>query len=610
MVGSRLDRYFGSFKTRLAAYFLLLALLPLLGAVWAFSEVATEGETKRADARLNAALRVAAGDFSNRVEQAAARAESLARVSRFGRPLGEGDRAELERLYGAVPNAAFYVRGRQVAGSPPRESSVRVRRFADVVDERGRRLGRAVVFVPLDRDLVARLRAQPGFEEVDALALVTEGRVIGGPAALADAPLPVDRADDVELAGETYRALGARLAAGENDATLVAFTPKARIEAQAADVRRRILLLAGGALLVAAAFAYGLGRTIVRSLKELSDAAGAIARGNLSSRVPTRGHDEFAALGRSFNEMARELESHLDELASERGRTRSAVSRFGEALAAAHNPLLLVPVIVESMVEATGAAGGRLVIRGQEIASTGDLQRGGEPLAIPLENEDEEAGLLLLTPPAGGFTGEARERARWLASQASAALQHAAVHKRLELEAITDLLTELPNRRQFQDSLDSELTRVERYGGDLALVIADLDDFKQVNDRFGHLAGDAVLREFASVLRESVREIDTSARYGGEEFALLLPGTDVEGAVRVAERIRVELAARRIAAAPGSSFAVTASFGVAAFPRAQTADALFSAADEALYRAKAGGKNRVETAGGTRPSGPAAVREA
>jgi diguanylate cyclase (GGDEF)-like protein len=127
----------------------------------------------------------------------------------------------------------------------------------------------------------------------------------------------------------------------------------------------------------------------------------------------------------------------------------------------------------------------------------------------------------------------------------------------------------------------------------VGLILADVDDFKAVNDRFGHPTGDVVLRDLADALRENVREIDTAARWGGEEFAVILPGTDLEGAAQVAERIRVALAEREILSVDGAALHVTASFGVATSTATSTVQQLVEAADEALYRAKRAGKDRV-----------------
>jgi len=128
-------------------------------------------------------------------------------------------------------------------------------------------------------------------------------------------------------------------------------------------------------------------------------------------------------------------------------------------------------------------------------------------------------------------------------------------------------------------------------------VLADLDDFKAVNDRHGHPTGDEVLREFARTLKDCLREIDLAGRWGGEEFAVILPGTDLEGAMQLAERIREALAARVIVSPLGERLSVTASFGVAEWGGSGSWSDLLAAADAALYEAKRKGKNRVEAAG-------------
>jgi diguanylate cyclase (GGDEF)-like protein len=130
----------------------------------------------------------------------------------------------------------------------------------------------------------------------------------------------------------------------------------------------------------------------------------------------------------------------------------------------------------------------------------------------------------------------------------------------------------------------------------LTIVLADLDNFKQVNDEFGHHGGDVVLRTFADLIRSHVRDVDVSGRIGGEEFAILLPETDRAGAARVAERMRRSLNAAAIPISEESTIRAASSFGVAELGPEQSGDDLLKAADAALYRAKDEGKNRVVTA--------------
>jgi len=168
--------------------------------------------------------------------------------------------------------------------------------------------------------------------------------------------------------------------------------------------------------------------------------------------------------------------------------------------------------------------------------------------------------------------------------------------RRVASQAATDGLTGLANRRSFDDELALEWRRAERVGDSLARVLIDLDNFKSINDGSGHQAGDAVLRRVAAILDSGARQVDLAARYGGEEFAVLAPETDLLGATKLAERLRADLEAARIALPDGGELALTASVGVAVKGELERPEQLVAAADEALYEAKRAGKNRVVVA--------------
>ena len=184
-----------------------------------------------------------------------------------------------------------------------------------------------------------------------------------------------------------------------------------------------------------------------------------------------------------------------------------------------------------------------------------------------------------------------------LISRLSRRLKNA--EQKLQQIAITDELTGLKNRRYLLERLNIELIRMRRSGRPLACIIFDLDHFKQVNDTFGHQAGDHALREIASHVQEQCRANDILSRFGGEEFVVILPDTDPAGAREIAERLRRTILSCRITLADGQVLTLTASFGVAGLAKAprnldQAEVDLLNRADEALYRAKAGGRNRVE----------------
>ncbi|MBP1771643.1 MAG: diguanylate cyclase, partial [Holophagaceae bacterium] len=165
---------------------------------------------------------------------------------------------------------------------------------------------------------------------------------------------------------------------------------------------------------------------------------------------------------------------------------------------------------------------------------------------------------------------------------------------KLEQEARTDPLTGCANRRHFLQKATQEFARLQRYGGELAVFMLDLDHFKAVNDRFGHAAGDATLVALAKTCTAILRLEDVVGRWGGEEFVVLLPETGHDRAVEVAERLCGAVAATPIAPPGGPPFHVTASLGVASWSLGDTdVDVILGRADRAMYEAKHAGRNRV-----------------
>lgn len=173
-----------------------------------------------------------------------------------------------------------------------------------------------------------------------------------------------------------------------------------------------------------------------------------------------------------------------------------------------------------------------------------------------------------------------------------------ALQERLLDQSTHDALTGLYNRRYLEDTLGRELTSAERHGHPVSVIMGDLDHFKSVNDRYGHLAGDEVLRVFGGLMKQHARGSDIYCRYGGEEFLLVLPQMPEDKAVERAEQLRSAMVATPVIYGE-TPIMVTASFGVATFPRdGRTGDELITAADSALYAAKAAGRNRVNVSAG------------
>jgi diguanylate cyclase (GGDEF)-like protein len=329
---------------------------------------------------------------------------------------------------------------------------------------------------------------------------------------------------------------------------------------------------------------------------------------------------------------------YIAELEQSRGDARRALVRLGDALGAADDREALVGVVLEAARAIAGAdssvfwfdRGPEIVARARHGEGTdadrrvapgeglvGAVARSGDPavwpggtappapgeprgaaaLAVPVRARGRLYGILSLHRERGApFTTDQVDDVLLLVRQAGAAIDSSYMHEDARRMSLTDGLTGLWNRRQFELRATQELERGASFGESFAVVILDLDDFKLVNDTYGHPTGDAVLVETANRLVAHTRDVDLVARYGGEEFVLLLPQTDGTGAARVAEKVRKELAGAPVET-DAASLSITLSAGVACHPEdGATVQSVLAAADSALYRAKAAGKNQVVSA--------------
>jgi diguanylate cyclase (GGDEF)-like protein len=220
-------------------------------------------------------------------------------------------------------------------------------------------------------------------------------------------------------------------------------------------------------------------------------------------------------------------------------------------------------------------------------------------LSVPLKAKGQVLGVININNQSDNriFTDEDQNLMMLFANQAAIALENARLYRELERLAITDGLTGLSNHRAFQERLAREISRAQRFMQEVSLLIIDIDFFKTINDKHGHLIGDHVLRCVSKLLLKTLRRMDFVSRYGGEEFAIIMPQTRKEEAVRIADRLRQRFEdARWIEQEPDRM--VTVSIGVAEFPTdAGESQDLVEKADQALYQSKHTGRNRVTPSG-------------
>ncbi len=236
----------------------------------------------------------------------------------------------------------------------------------------------------------------------------------------------------------------------------------------------------------------------------------------------------------------------------------------------------------------------------EELERNGELIHAGVAVRIP--GDVEPVGLLAVftRTPGQQFGDEETRELEELAVQAGPAIENARRFREARQLADMDALTGLHNRRFFHETLAREVARAQRYGRRLALIVLDLDDFKAVNDRIGHLAGDDVLSELGDRMREVVRSADVACRIGGEEFAVVLPESTLDDAEQLYERLLRAVSSRPF----GEAGRLSLSGGITELHADDDKTSFFERADEALYRAKSSGKSRSVSADGGSPPEP------
>ncbi|MFL5780066.1 MAG: diguanylate cyclase [Thermoleophilaceae bacterium] len=644
-----------SFRGRLLLFFTIIVVIPMIAVAVVLFHLTGDSETGKADAEIAQGMRSAFAVYDADREHARDALDPIAGDAVLGRLIGRGRgraiKARLKALARAHPSVvsatAYDAKRRPLARTGAADAVAH--EVASPSTGGGKRLGYVAVSVTRARDYATEVKRLTAF----GVRVTAGGRLIASTLHEPTGHAMKLESGNTKIADREYRGRTADLRQVVGPPVQVGiFERRAGIDSAIRDSR----LLIGGILAAFMLLALASSRVVARALQgqveQFLHAARRLAHGDFSEPVPVEGTDEFAALGTEFNVMSRQLASKIEEVERKRGELEETIRRVGDAFASGLDREGIVNLTLRTAVDACEAETGRALpidARRMRTASVGDsspklvaaleaAERSAfavDPntgpnwlaslegttddspteqhrpsravvddvyaLAAPLlgrlgtSSTVEQVGVVSIARRERPFDEQEYELFAYLTGQAAVSIENVDLHETVRLQAVTDELTGLSNRNHFQETLDSEIERSRRFGTDVGVVMLDIDDFKQVNDTYGHPQGDLVLVEVGRVLRELSRDIDEPARYGGEELAVILPQTDLNGAELLAERMRSAIADLQIKRTDGDGVLhVTASFGVASLPAcASDRESLIAEADAALYRAKRAGKNRV-----------------
>lgn len=611
-----------SFRTRLTVFFLLIVVIPMAAVGFLVFTLINDSQQGKAQARANGLASAAAGVYERASRSASLDARTVAR---------QLDRARSGRLAASVGTLV------DQSGFARVTVSIGARTVADVGDPTAIAPGLAIVkqagSVQTHSIMLSELTAAQYADELTGHGfevVVRQGERTLSSTLPAAAGRAMPRSGAITIDGATYEALTLPFSGfGSSPVQVTVLSNQAAAGGSVSTDRLVAAIFIFAFLVLAVCFTMLASRALQAQLSRFLEAARRLGSGDFSSPIQTYGHDEFAALGDEFNKMSVQLATRLDELHLEQARVRRSIRNIGEAFASNLDRGALLQLALETAIDATAADCGRLkarehaadpliqVIQRGSLDGLDGLLLTAEQLALQTDDIGEESAggmsvaTVALGPIAPGapthglitvcrgreFTEDDRELLRSLAARATLALANVNLHLDVQRQAITDDLTGLATHGQFQNLLGAEMDQVRRYSYPVGLVMVDIDDFKSVNDVYGHQQGDVVLRCVSQVLRDSSRDVDVAARYGGEELAVILPHTDLDGSYVIAERVREAIEQMRVPLLDREGYLqITASVGVAASADGNK-DELILAADSALYAAKREGKNRTVKAG-------------
>jgi diguanylate cyclase (GGDEF)-like protein len=607
-----------SFRARLTTFFLIIVVVPMSAMGFLVFRLISDSQQAKTEARANGIASAAASLYAQASRSAKLDARTVAGT------LARTPVAQLRSRAAALQSEVGIERITVSVGGRP---------VADVGARDALAPGVATVRASKSRPRVIALSELSASQFASQLTGRGFGVVVrqGGRTLATTLPAAggrnLPRFGQVNLNGRTYETVGLNLSGfGTSPVRVTVLSDNSPTDGGVATDRVVAAIFILAFLALAGGFSVMASRALHSQLADFLAAARRLARGDFSSPVPTQGNDEFAALGTEFNTMSQQLAARLAELEREQQRVRRSIRTIGDAFAANLDRDALLELALRTAMDAVGADRGRVVtsrdggheltelvrsgrVRGLEtpisdceqsaLAGDGIGQAWTRELAIAtvalgaVESGGPTHGLITVARPGTSFNEDDLELLRSLAARATLALANVNLHRNVQRQAVTDDLTGLTTHGRFQQLLGAEMEQVRRYQYPVGLVMLDIDDFKSINDVYGHQQGDVVLRSVAEVLRANSRDVDVAARYGGEEMALILPHTDLDGTYVIAERAREAIEALQVPLLEGSgTLQITASLGAAASINGQK-DELITAADNALYVAKREGKNRT-----------------